>query len=63
MVKQKPFRLGFGISIFSSFVFRPEVTGILELGNVGVFVQLFFGPHLPMNQLNKNPNISQLQDS
>ena len=40
-----------------------EVSGILELGNVWVFVQLLFGPHWPMNQLNKNPNIAQLQDS
>ena len=35
-----------------------EVSGILELGNVWVFVQLIFGPHWPMNQLNKNPNIA-----
>ena len=27
------------------------------------FVQLIFGPHWPMNQLNKNPNIALLQDS
>ena len=30
---------------------------ILELGNVWIFVQLIFGPHWPMNQLNKNPDI------
>ena len=35
-----------------------EVSGILELGNVWVFVQLIVGPHWPMNQLNKNPNIA-----
>ena len=35
-----------------------EVSGILEFGNVWVFVQLIFGPHWPMNQLNKNPNIA-----
>ena len=40
-----------------------EVSGILELGNVWGFVQLIFGPHWPMNQLNNNPNITQLQDS
>ena len=36
----------------------PEVSGFLELSNVWVFVQLFFCPHWPMNQLNKNPNIA-----
>ena len=35
-----------------------EVSGILELANVWVFVQLIFGPHWPMNQLNKKPNIA-----
>ena len=35
----------------------PELMGSLELGNVWVFVQLIFGPHWPMNQLNKNPNM------
>ena len=40
-----------------------EVSAILELGNVWVFEQLIFGPHWPMNQLNKNPNIAYLQDS
>ena len=33
---------------------QPEVSGILELGNVWVFVPLIFGPHWPVNQLNKN---------
>ena len=37
--------------------------GILEWGNVWVFVQLIFGPHWNLNQLNKNPNIALLQDS
>ena len=36
----------------------PEVSEKLELCNVGVFVQLIFYPHWPMNQLNKNPNIA-----
>ena len=35
-----------------------EVSGILEVGNVWVFVLLIFGPHWPMNQLNKIPNIA-----
>ena len=35
-----------------------EVSGMLELSNVWVFVQLLFGPHWPMNQLNKNQNIA-----
>ena len=30
-------------------------------GNVLVFVQLIFGPHWPMNQLNKNQNIAYLE--
>ena len=33
------------------------------LGNVWVFVQLIFGPPLPMNQLNKNPNIAYFETS
>ena len=33
-----------------------------ELGNVWVFVQLIFGPHWPLNQLNKNPN-SRIPDT
>ena len=40
-----------------------EVSVILELGNVWVFVHLIFCPNWPMNQLNKNPNIAHLQDS
>ena len=47
----------------SANVFGPEVSGILESGNVWVFVQLIFGPLWPMNQVNKNPNIDELQDS
>ena len=35
----------------------PELIGSLKLDNVAVFVQQIFGPHWPMNQLNKNPNI------
>ena len=31
----------------------PEVSRIIELGNVWFFVQLIFGPHWPMNQLKK----------
>ena len=34
-----------------------EISGILELVNVWVFVQLIFGAHLPMNQLNKNQTL------
>ena len=29
-----------------------------QLKTVWVFVQLIFGPHWPMNQLNKDPNIA-----
>ena len=36
-----------------SHLYSPEVSGILELNNVWVFVQLIFGPHWPMNQLRK----------
>ena len=35
-----------------------ELIGSLKLGNVWVFVQLVFCPRWPMNQVNKNPNIS-----
>ena len=42
--------------VFNSHI--SEVSGILELGNVWIFVQLTFSPHWPMNQLNKNPNIA-----
>ena len=38
--------------------FSPELVGSLKLGNVLVFVQLIFGPHWPMNQLNKKSNIA-----
>ena len=41
----------------------PEVSGILELGNVLVFVLLIFCPHWPMDQLNKNPKIVYLETS
>ena len=40
-----------------------EVSGILELGNVWVFVQLIHRPMRTKNQLYKNPNIARLQDS
>ena len=32
--------------------------GSLKLGNIGVLLQLIFGPRWPMNLLNKNPNIA-----
>ena len=35
----------------------PELIGSLKLDNVGVFVQQIFGPHWPMNQLNKNQTL------
>ena len=35
-----------------------ELIGSLKLGTVWVFVRLIFGPRWPMNQMNKNPNIS-----
>ena len=37
---------------------RPEASGMLELGNFWVFVQLIFGPPWRLNQLNKNQNIA-----
>ena len=37
--------------------------GSLKLVNVCVFVQLIFGPRWPMNKLNKNQNIAQLETS
>ena len=40
-----------------------ELTGSLNLGNVWVLVQLIFGHLWPMNQLNKNPYIAQLETS
>ena len=40
-----------------------EVSGILELGNVWAFDQLIFRTMRTKNQLNKNQNIAQLQDS
>ena len=36
----------------------PEVSGILELGNVWAFVQLIHRPIRTNNQLYKNPNIA-----
>ena len=51
--RQGPKKLSYKVIVLLS-----EVSGILELGNVWVFVQLIFGPHWPMNQLNKNPNIA-----
>ena len=44
-------------------LYKSEVSGILELGNVGVFVQLIHRPMRTKNQLYKNPNIAKLQDS
>ena len=35
-----------------------ELIGSLKLVNVLVFVQLIFDTGWPMNQMNKNPNIS-----
>ena len=42
-----------------------EVSGILELDDVWVFVQLIFGPHWPIDHLNKNSNIdnSRISDT
>ena len=40
-----------------------EMIGSLNLGMVGVFVQLTFGLCWPINQLNKNPNIAKLETS
>ena len=46
VVVSQPWRVSIQQSHFGHrFVFRPEVSGILELGNVWVFVQLIFGPH------------------
>ena len=42
----------------SNHVSKQELIGSLMLGSVWVFVQLIFGPRLPMNKLNKNPNIA-----
>ena len=33
---------------------------IPKFGDVCVFVLLIFGRHLPVNQMNKNPNIAKL---
>ena len=41
----------------------PELVGSLKLGNVWVFVQLIFGTCWSTNQLNKNPNIAELETS
>ena len=38
----------------------PEVSGILELGNVWVYVQLIHRPMRTKNQLHQKPNIAQL---
>ena len=38
--------------------FQADLIGSLKLDNIWGFVQLIFGPHWPMNQLNENPNIS-----
>ena len=43
--------------------YSPEVSGILELGNVWVFVQLIHRPMMTKNQLLKNPYIAQLETS
>ena len=40
-----------------------ELMGSLKLGNVWVFSQLIICPPWSMNQLNKNPNIAQLETS
>ena len=44
-------------------VICPELIASLKLGNVWVFVQLIFGTHWPLNQLNKIPNIALLEIS
>ena len=49
------------LTAISSTTTCPEGSGILELGNV--FAQLILRPMRIKNQLHKNPNIAQLQDS
>ena len=39
-----------------------ELMGSLKLNNVWIVVQLIFCPRWPMNQLNKNPNVSLTWD-
>ena len=39
-------------------LYKSEVSGILELGNVGVFVQLIHRPMRTKIQLYTNPNIA-----
>ena len=43
---------------FWHLAWKPEVSGILELGNVWVFVQLIHRPMRTKNQLYKNSNIA-----
>ena len=40
------------------WAYSTELIESIKLGNIWVFVRLIFGPCWPMNQLNKNPNIT-----